>query len=384
MQENPEIAIEFEVGGLYDPLIVAVASGVGPDIFLGASLTDTSYGVQGLQVDLTPYLERDGLLEEIRRDVFPGVLDGSTFNGRIYGIPFSTQIIMPFYNAHNFRDMGVAEPQEGWIWADMREMLPRVRRLGPEGEIEVDAMLSRLAGHTAKFFLRMLGANIWNPTTFEFEGTRPEFREALETAQELSQRSLLRTFGIETNEHVPRFVSGRASFYLDGNFRLGTIEQDSVAAEFVRAAPVIRWAEGMTPRYDSSHRSIALAAPPGGAEVSDEVWRVFKYLISPEGMARLAAALDFLPPRQSVINHPHYLAYLETVSETFRYIATQIAPYSYAPGATGMPEGQLVYDQFNVLVQRYLRGEISFTAMIEEHETVSKEPLARVRALLSE
>lgn len=384
MQENPDIEIELEVGSLYDPLIVAVAGGVGPDIFLGASLTDTAYGVEGLQVDLTPYLERDGLLEEIKGDVFPGVLDGSVFKGKIYGIPFSTQIIMPFYNVQNFQNMGVAEPREGWTWPEMRDSLPNLRRLSPNGEIEVDAMLSRLSGHTAKFFLRMLGGNIWNPQTYEFEGSSEAFRQAFEVAQDLSQRSLLRTYGIEINEHVPRFISGQASFYLDGNFRLGTIEQDPAAAEFVRAAPTIRYADGMTPRYDSSHRSIALATPADGAVVSDDVWKVYKYLISTEGMARLTAALDFLPPRQSVINDPHYLDYLDTTSETFRYIATQIAPYSYAPGATGMPEGRLVYGQFNTLVQRYLKGEIGFTAMIEEHATVSEEPLARVRALLAE
>ncbi len=384
LEQNPDIEIELEVGGLYDPLIVAVAGGVGPDIFLGASLTDTAYGVQGLQVDLTPYLERDGILEEIRQDVFPGVLDGSVFKGKIYGIPFSTQIIMPFYNAHNFQNMGVAEPREGWTWPEMRDSLPSLRRMSPNGDIEIDAMLSRLAGHTAKFFLRMVGGNIWNPQTYEFEGSTERFRQAFEAAEDLSQRGLLRTYGIEINEHVPRFVSGNASFYLDGNFRLGTIEQDPAAAEFVRAAPTIRYAEGMTPRYDSSHRSIALATPADGEGVSDDVWKVFKYLISTEGMARLTSALDFLPPRQSVINHPHYLNYLETTSETFRYIATQIAPYSYAPGATGMPEGQLVYSQFNGLVQRYLKGEIGFAAMIEEHEMVSREPLASVRALLAE
>lgn len=383
LEENPDITVEWQSQGLYDPLIVAIAGGVGPDIFLGASLTDTEYGVQGLQVDLTPLLARDGLLEEIYQDVFPGVLQGSVFKDAIYGIPFSTQIVLPYYNANNFHEMGVAEPRAGWTWDDMHAMLPRLRRANPDGEIEVDAMLSRLSGHTAKFFMRMIGGNIWDPETYEFQGRTEPFRQSLETAKDLSNRGLLRTFQIEVNEHVDRFIRSQASFYLDINIRINTIEQDPVAADFVRVAPAIRWADGYEPRYDSSHRSIALATPADG-HVSEPVWRVFKYLISTEGMARMTAYMDLLPPRYSVINHPHFQDYLSTTSDAFIRIATEIAPHSYAPGATGMPEGRAVYDQFNALVTRFLKGEISFSALVDEHETISRERLDKVRALLEQ
>jgi multiple sugar transport system substrate-binding protein len=382
LEANPDIEVEVSISSLYDPLIVAISGGVGPDIFIGASLTDVEYGINGVQVDLMPYLRRDGLLDDVRSDIFPGLLESSMWDGKLFGIPVDTQITMMFYNMNLLQSRGVAEPSEGWLWPDLYAQLPKLRTYR-EGEIELDALLANNAAPNAKFFMRIMGGYLWDPDTLYPMGRSEAFRRTFDTLWELTQQRFLRVgeVHLSAGNAVEQYVSGRAAYFTSGNFRLPNIEQDPNARDFTRAAPMLRWSTDVMPSLDGSHRSFALAKPASG-QISDEVWQVFKHLISATGMARYSAATGLLPTRRSVLAEPVFRSFLRTTSPAYQYIAHSLIQYAYGPGAFGIPANRVVYSTiFTSLVKSFLSGDIALSAFIEEYDRKADVHLSQARAI---
>lgn len=380
---NDHVKIEVMLdGGSPDRIVTAVAGGAGPDVIVGAHSWDPDFIVNGLLVNLTPLLERDGILEAVQSDIFPGLWDaGSVWNGNIYSIPLDAQAIMMYYNENLLQESGVAAPAAGWTWSDLQESLPKIRRQ-TGAELSTHALLANHQAHVGTFFLSLNHGRLFDPATFEPSGNTPEFRSAFQTMGDLTQRDLLRTGGVElgTGDSVNLFAQGDAGFYISGNFRLPAFEGDETAREFTKVAPALSWSPGMDPRYYGSTRTLALIRPEGGGPVSDEVWEAFKYLMSTEAMTIYGAEAGLLTTRQSVIQQPRYLDYIAQ-SEATRVIASEIIPFAAGGGITGVPYTTEIQGPFRSLAVQFLRGEIGLTQVVEQFNTEAGVYLDEIRGM---
>ncbi len=87
---------------------VAIGSDAPPDILFNWAGDDTGRLVrEGNLLDLTPYAEQFGWNGPIN----PGALDAFTFDGKLYGAPYSLEAKYYYYNKDLFAQYGVTVPQ---------------------------------------------------------------------------------------------------------------------------------------------------------------------------------------------------------------------------------------------------------------------------------
>ncbi len=114
---NPGVKVQVEAyGDGYDTkLSAAMGGGNAPDVMYMWNFPAYSAAL----LPLNDLIARDGEAMNIA-DISQGLLNGSKIDGNIYGMPagFTTHVI--FYNKDMLAAAGVAEPQSGWTWADLR------------------------------------------------------------------------------------------------------------------------------------------------------------------------------------------------------------------------------------------------------------------------
>lgn len=110
---HPGVTVDIIVGA-HAQFDVMLAGGIPPDIL---ELPDYGhYALEGVFVNLRPYLERDGLMD----DFAPPILDLVTApDGGIYAMPLELGMVNTIYNKDAFARRGLATPPElgeAWNW----------------------------------------------------------------------------------------------------------------------------------------------------------------------------------------------------------------------------------------------------------------------------
>jgi multiple sugar transport system substrate-binding protein len=133
-----------------EQILVMAAGGVIPDIFplSGTQGTPPMFIEKGLLLDLTPYMERDG----IREDRFvPNAWNYAKRNGRIWGWPratfgisLGTAIIA--YNRDMYSSAGLKYPASGWTFDNLLDAARRMT-VDRDGDGKPEQWGSELLGY---------------------------------------------------------------------------------------------------------------------------------------------------------------------------------------------------------------------------------------------
>lgn len=86
---------------------VAVASGNGPDVTDDFNDNIPSYVEKGVVEPLDDYIKKSGY---DMSGWMPGVMEGSTYNGKIYAMPLNSTFFGLFYNKKLLAEAGITEP----------------------------------------------------------------------------------------------------------------------------------------------------------------------------------------------------------------------------------------------------------------------------------
>lgn len=124
-EANPGVKVQIELygDGFDDKLTAAMGAGNPPDLMY---MWNYPAYHQSL-MPLDEMIARDAAELDLA-DIPAGLMNGGLIDGRIYGMPvgFTTHVI--FYNRDLFAAAGVAEPQPGWSWADLRAAASKLRK----------------------------------------------------------------------------------------------------------------------------------------------------------------------------------------------------------------------------------------------------------------
>ena len=75
-------------------------------------------------------------------DYYPGSLDVSKYNGKLYGLPWIAQPVMLYYNPALFNAAGISPPDESWTWDTFKDAAKKLTKLGRHA---VGHLVQRLA-----------------------------------------------------------------------------------------------------------------------------------------------------------------------------------------------------------------------------------------------
>lgn len=106
--ENEDANIAMEImpwDSLFQKLMPALIAGNGPDI-MGFSISRVSEFADANRLEpLDSYLDASKVLN--KDDLVPGMIQGASYNGKLYGVPMAFASMVMYYNKDHFREAGL-------------------------------------------------------------------------------------------------------------------------------------------------------------------------------------------------------------------------------------------------------------------------------------
>ena len=120
---HPNIEVEFitPVPGINtEKLLTMVATGDAPDVIQGSSV---EFAARGLLVDLTPLIERDGVIAD--RPYFAKAVQAVQYNGRFFSMPGGLSTYVFWVNIDQLEQAGFTYPENGVLTYDEFEAITK-------------------------------------------------------------------------------------------------------------------------------------------------------------------------------------------------------------------------------------------------------------------
>ncbi len=315
--ENPDITVTSEhiPTNYEEQIMLRRAAGDMPDVLNIQDEPFPKYADKGVYTALDPLVERDS--EELMLDdFFPQVLDmfkwdseaKAWMQGTQYAMPWDGAGILWFYNIDVFEEAGVEPPpNQGWDWT-MDEFLDTCLKL-----VKFDANGNMVRGafplpgwvyHMP--FIYTMGGRYVDLEKKKCMLNTPESIEAVQFFVDLRLKHHVTPLSTE--------FSGMGSTDL---FREGKIAMNLTGPWWfpdLRAIPEdeLRWDVLHFPKNPATgerytRQSWDAMAIGEGTENVEAAWRYIKFVLAPEGQARIARLGRAMPARPSVANSPAFL-----------------------------------------------------------------------------
>lgn len=125
--EHPNISVELlpQFRDDFDRLAVQMVGGVAPDIITGYGQFTAQVLRHGGLLNLTPFIERDGL-QDLVADFAPAAVRQFSVDGNLYGFPKYTATGALFYNTDMYNRVGLPAPDSDWTWDHFEQNAQRL------------------------------------------------------------------------------------------------------------------------------------------------------------------------------------------------------------------------------------------------------------------
>lgn len=294
-EKYPDIQVELELhtstADQLGKVMLTMGTDVAPDIIDTAGTLLFSYVVNHGVVDIGPYLERDGLVEEW----FPHTLDEVRYpfdtGTGLYALPYDWVGGVLVYNKDLFDQVGMAYPDPSWTWDDMRIAARRLTQ-----DTNGDGMPDIWGFH-----IQELGNVPFDPVVRAYGGgILTEDRKAAAINSRAAAEVLELFYGMVTEDRSTAFrqgaglfASGRVAMEVLGSWSVRNIDNAGVnyGVTMVPQGPVGRSS------YGGSNVWAVIKRPSQDMEA---VWTIMKELVSYETL-RLISNEYGLPARRSLI-----------------------------------------------------------------------------------
>ncbi len=290
-QEHTDIHVEF-VNGNSAEILTRMAAGTGPDVFRISWAEFSPWALQGLVMDLTPYIERDS--GEVRtEDIWPAALTPFQLNGRQMAMPHHIGGNLMYLNLDHLASSGLAVPADVWTWEEFAEIARRMTLdRNNDGTVDVWGFGSP---HAWQFWIGVIesnGTRVFNADQLSFNFDNPGTQEAMQYVYDLinvlkgapgpSERS--GTLAAWTGGEAAMVMSPATAVWRDTPFEFTVMPNPTGSAKRVMPG-------GPQP----------LAISPT-TEHPEAAWEFIKWVISPEIQEWISNELKRFPPaRRSVV-----------------------------------------------------------------------------------
>ena len=294
-EANPDIDVEWRrVGGNYDDqIIVALAAGVAPDIFVVDGINVPAWAEQGfirsIPESVIPW--------DVRTDYWPPTLEEMEWEGKLYALGLETNSHVLFYNAVHFEEAGVQPPQ---YWEDIPDLARRFT-VDLDGDGSFDRWTLEMTQGYGEYGMWILSPWIWqNGGDILRDGKIVvDQAEAVDAVQFLGDLAHQYDAVPLPGQQKFSFFEGGASMNIAGPFLFGPLDASGMA-----------WGAAPTPYPRNGQRVSGVGgwhwAVNANTQHPDEAYRVMQYLAS-QPFVELIASSYGTPVRRSVaLDNPQY------------------------------------------------------------------------------
>ena len=289
-KDNPDIKVKYEYGGTPDKVLVEMAGGSPPDVYM-AWTEIAPVAAKNALLALDEYVKKYRLNLDA---YFPHAVEFSTYRGKLYSLPVTLHFLVIFYNKDIFEKAGISYPDGSWTWNDYykiaRELTCDFDNDGNRDQFGVQLgslgpwLLSN-QGYTVDIVRKRA-----NVKSREVIGTMKFayqlYRDACPTPSEL------KTFGGTVG--VDLFISGKQGMFM------APVAYSSLFPEIkdfrwdIVPLPIPPSGKRINPSIDGICADY-LAIPRRGKH-PEEAFRFVKYYCGKEGMEILASHRRFVLP----------------------------------------------------------------------------------------
>lgn len=321
---TPSTGIPVQISAMPDEskLLLAVSSGLGPDVVLsGSNYRPFDFALRGALLDLRQFDDFGEVIQAFNSET----LVPFCINDSCYGLPETLSFQLMFYRKDVMEKLGLKVPE---TWDDVISILPTLERYGMDfGTQLASAGASKHFGVTIPFIQQFEGR------VYADDGS----------AVALGDHNTIRAFelmcDLYTKYSLPQTV---ASFY--ASFRYGTMpigmsdantyillrEAAPELSELWSVAPCVgvRNAEGEVLRYQMASATSCFISSDTG--MPDEAWTFLKWWMSDETQTRFGQEVRLTYGPDFVWNSANMRAFgagagydehtLSVIREQFRYI----------------------------------------------------------------
>lgn len=294
---NPDITVRqttFPYADYQTKVSAAVAAGNGPDVvqlfygwldgFVAAKL------IQPLPKDAFP----DAAIEA---DFFP-IVSAMKRNGDYYGLPTAVRSLALFYNKKLMADAGLDPAKPPTTLAELVAMAEKTTKRDSAGNITSEGFAMDMAGQDHQWWrevlVRQFGGAPYADGDRKVTYNSDAGVKALTFYTDLQLKQKVGQIGF-MDEAQAAFKAGRATFTIDGTFRLGAFAGIKAFEWGVTELPA--GPDGMRSNYASYFANAITTKSTGDKKAAAA--KFVAYLSSPEAMAIWLQMVGELPARKS-------------------------------------------------------------------------------------
>ena len=335
-EEFPDITVEVRAEQDDEKMRQAIAAGKGPDVGVSYSTNVVgSFCSTGAFQDLAPWMERDGVEE----DIFPEMVQKYTeFDGVRCAMPMLADAYGLYYNKDLLEEAGFDGPPESA--EELTEMAKELTVRNPDGSIEVAGFVPSFGFYenSPEAMAPAWGAEWLNEDLEPQIADDPAWADMLEW-----QKELVDWYGIdELNEFTAgigqewsadnAFQKGKVAMNLDGEWRNAFI-----AAE----APDLNYGTAPFPGdpefYGAGYVTGTIAGISRGAQNPEAAWELLQYLTTDtDALVKLSNLLRNVPTTEEALSSPELEVdeNFQTFIDIFQHEHSKTTPAT-AAGAEG-------------------------------------------------
>ena len=332
-----------------------------PDVTLQGLNRQALFVEKGIAKSLEPFIAKE---KNFSKDGYhKAMLDLGTFNGKVYGLPFSVSLPVGYYNMDAFKKAGITSHPK--TWDDVVSYCDKLRKVGYDNPLFWGWNI------TGNWFFQAL---LWSQGTaiitkdgkINFDG--PEGLKALETMKKLFRGCKMKN--LKAGDAGKPFNAGKVAMFFWSTSAVGAIER--AKGDFVMETglyPGIGNAPKGLPAGGNSAMFVSTSKDP---ERLKAAWTFLKFITSGIGAAQVAETTGYMPPNKAANDmlgefyqkNPNKLTAVKQAGLLRDWIAY--------PGDKGLAITQVIYDMLESIV----------TGESNDMKELQKEMVAEVKAML--
>lgn len=282
-EANPKIKVDAvyianQGEGQNEKLLTSIAGGNPPDVAYFDRFEIASWAAQESLEDLSAYADKDGIT---RDKYYPYTWEEASYEGKLYGIPTTTDARLVFYNKDQFAEVGLDPENPPKTIAELEDAAEKLM-------IKDGKNIKRIGfipWYGQGWFYGWgwaFGGEFYDPSTTNITANDPKNIEALQWMTDYAKKYNVEEIAGFTDSQgegaMDPFLTGQLSMKVDGNWGVSAIEKfkpDLNYGVFPIPTP-----SGTDHKTWSGGWSVVM---PKGAKEKDAAWEFIKFFGEEEG-----------------------------------------------------------------------------------------------------
>jgi multiple sugar transport system substrate-binding protein len=362
--KSADVKIKMEImpwDSLFQKLLPAMIAGTGPDII-------------GYSVGRVPEFANAGRLEPLdgyfsgsalKRDVLaPGLIQGATFKGKLYGVPMAFACEVMYFNKAHFAEVGLDPANPPKTFDELKAAWAKLAKVDAAGNVirYPQAIGVKATVPMIPLFFWGMGAEV--VTSAGKSGlSSPKALAALGFLQDAFVKGKVSPAGLTGQEADNLFAAGKASIEFNGPWAINGFRGAGIDLG-IAELPV-------GPAGKATWSGDTVLSINKDSKAKKAAWKFLEYWNSPESQSYWASTVAFPPSRLDMGSDPVLAKNKDLV-----YFLKSV-PYakSWLPGQT--KAGRIEDDVLTPMYESVFRG-------LSDAPTALKKADSQLSALLAE